>query len=194
LSNSKNSQHRRHLRCRSSGIESESIGQLGQAFFARPAITVARELLGKTLVRSVGGKTISAIISETEAYIGPHDKACHANRGKTTRTEVMYGPPGFWYVYFIYGMHWMLNVVTGDEGYPAAVLFRGTDQIVGPGRLTKAMQIARELNGQPASPTSGLWIEDRGIAVPRGSIKRTPRIGVAYAAEWAPKPYRFVLK
>ena len=129
---------------------------LAASFYARPALRVARELLGKTLVRSINGETIAAMITETEAYIGPQDKACHAYRGRTARTEVMFGPPGHWYVYFIYGMHWMLNVVTGDEGYPAAVLFRAAGEYFGPARLTKALRINRELNEQPVSSASGL--------------------------------------
>ena len=90
---------------------------LDQAFFARPALVVARELLGKYLVRSESGQTIAAQIHETEAYIGPHDLACHAAKGHTPRTAVMFGPAGRWYVYFIYGIHWMLNVVTESEGF-----------------------------------------------------------------------------
>jgi DNA-3-methyladenine glycosylase len=167
---------------------------LEQSFFARPSLTVARELIGKFLVRRFEGEILSAMITETEAYIGPHDKACHASRGRTDRTAVMFGPPGFWYVYFIYGMHWMLNVVTDKDEYAAAVLFRAAGDWTGPGRLTRAMTIDRKLNEKPANETSGLWIEDRGINVPRRKIKRTPRIGVAYAGDWAHKPYRFVLE
>jgi DNA-3-methyladenine glycosylase len=166
---------------------------LDRDFFARPALKVARDLLGKFLVRRVNGLRIAAMIGETEAYIGPHDKACHAYRGRTDRTDVMFGDPGNWYVYFIYGRHWMLNVVTDEVDYPAAVLFRAAGEWIGPGRLTRGMQIDRALNGLSASKQSGLWIEDRGIALPRGQIERTPRIGVKYAAEWAEKPYRFLL-
>ncbi|HTM55990.1 MAG TPA: DNA-3-methyladenine glycosylase [Pirellulales bacterium] len=166
---------------------------LGPDFFARSALTVARELMGKFLVRRIGGETRAAIIHETEAYVGPHDLACHASRGRTARTEVMFGPAGYWYVYFIYGMHWMLNVVTSRHGHPAAVLVRGAGPWIGPARLTKALAIDRTLNGQPASPESGLWVEDRGYRVRRGAIRRTPRIGVDYSGEWAARPYRFVM-
>lgn len=166
---------------------------LDAAFFARPALRVAKDLIGKYLVRNVDGQQLAAMIWETEAYIGPHDKACHAYRGRTGRTGVMFGPPGVWYVYFIYGMHEMLNVVTDAEDYPSAVLFRAAGEWTGPGRLTRAMEIDRRLNGQPANESSGLWIEDRGSISPRKKILRTPRIGVAYAAEWADKPYRFLL-
>ncbi len=165
---------------------------LEQAFFARPALTVARDLLGKVLVRERGGERIEGIITETEAYVGPHDLACHASKGMTPRTAVMFGPAGHWYVYFIYGIHWMLNVVTDTEGYPSAVLFRGVQQYSGPARLTKALAIDKSLNGLPASEGAGLWVEDRGLVVPRKRLQRTARIGVDYAGPWATKPYRFV--
>jgi DNA-3-methyladenine glycosylase len=167
---------------------------LGPDFFARSALTVARELLGKFLVRRIDGETRTAIIHETEAYIGPHDLACHASRGRTARTEVMFGPAGYWYVYFIYGIHWMLNVVTSRDGHAAAVLVRGAGPWIGPARLTKALAIDRSLNGEPASPQSGLWVEDRGYRVRRGAIRRTPRIGVDYSGDWAARPYRFVME
>ncbi len=106
----------------------------------------------------------------------------------------MFWPSGYWYVYFVYGMHEMLNVVTGREGHPGAVLIRGIEGIEGPGRLTKHLSISRALNALPAAPPSGLWIEDRGIRIKKSQIQRTPRIGVSYAGEWALKPWRFVLK
>lgn len=155
-------------------------------FFARPATTVAESLIGKRLVC---GKR-SGIITEVEAYDGPEDKACHGSKGLTERTKVMFGPAGQWYVYFIYGMYWMLNIVTGDEGYPAAVLIRGVEDFDGPGKLTKAFGINKRFNGVPATEESGLWIEE-GISPSK--IKRTPRIGVDYAGAWAKKPYRFIL-
>lgn len=163
-------------------------------FYSRPALVVARELIGKTLMRKVDGSVFAETITETEAYIGPQDKACHAHRGQTPRNAVMFGPAGYWYVYFIYGMHWMLNVVTDGADHPSAVLFRAAGSAIGPGRLTKHLQIDRSLNGLSATRKSGLWIEDRGIVFPPRSVRRTPRIGVAYAAEWADKPYRFVVE
>lgn len=170
-------------------IFSPSISQTG---------TIALSLLGKYLVRRVNGKTKAYKIVETEAYVGPHDKASHAHRGRTARNEPMWGPAGHWYVYLTYGMHYMLNLVTGKDGYPAAVLIRGvigTDgtKISGPGRLTKALKIDKRLNTKKASRTNGLWIEDRGVKIPRWKIKRTPRIGIAYAEEWVDKPLRFTL-
>ena len=162
-------------------------------FFERDARAVARELLGKYLVRKEGRKTRAYKIVETEAYVGPHDKASHSSKGRTARTEVMFGPPGRWYVYFTYGMHFMLNIVTGPEGYPAAVLVRSVEGVTGPGRLTKALGVDKALNGKRAVPASGLWIEDRGEDVSPRSVSRTARIGVGYAGEWAGKPLRYVL-
>ncbi len=167
---------------------------LEREFFARPALQVAKELLGKHLVRQVDGERIAVMIDETEAYVGPHDLACHASRGLTPRTAVMFGPPGFWYVYFCYGMHWMLNIVTERNGYPAAVLLRGAGEWNGPARLTKALRIDKQLNATRAEPAAGLWIEDWGIVTLPRRIERTPRIGVDYAGQWAAKPYRFLLK
>lgn len=165
---------------------------LGQIFFSRFTISVARGLLGKYLVRRIGKKTIARMITETEAYDGVSDKASHAHRGITKRNEVMFGPAGYWYVYFTYGMHWMLNIVTGKKGYPAAVLIRGTHGISGPARLTKFLRIRKEMNNKKASQVSGLWIEDRGVKIPASKIRRGPRVGVAYAGRiWAKKPYRF---
>jgi DNA-3-methyladenine glycosylase len=166
---------------------------LPEAFFERSALTVARDLIGKYLVRRVDGKTMAYMIVETEAYIGPQDLAAHSSKGLTPRTKVMFGPAGRWYVFFTYGIHWMLNVVTNKEGHAAAVLIRGVDGISGPARLTKALKINKSFNELPAIPKTGLWIEDRGFVVPPQRIRRTPRIGVDYAGEWAKKPYRFVL-
>jgi DNA-3-methyladenine glycosylase len=166
---------------------------LAHDYFARPALVVARELIGKFLVRQGDQGEVASLISETEAYVGPHDLACHASKGCTARTQVMFGPAGFWYVYLIYGIHWMLNVVTDTQDYPSAVLIRGVGDWDGPGKLTKGLAIDKRLNGQPASPDGGLWIEDRGYRPPRHRVRRTPRIGVEYSGEWANKPYRFVL-
>jgi DNA-3-methyladenine glycosylase len=162
-------------------------------FFARPALVVARELIGKYLVRRDGRRETSALIVETEAYVGPHDLACHGSKGLTPRTQVLFGPPAHWYVYLIYGIHWMVNAVTDDDGHPAAVLLRGAGPWNGPGKLTRGMAIDKTLNGRPISPATGLWIEDRGVRVPKRRIERTPRIGVDYAGVWAHKPYRFLL-
>jgi DNA-3-methyladenine glycosylase len=150
-------------------------------------------LLGCWLVvrRPDGGVERRAIF-ETEAYLGPQDLACHGRTGPTSRNRTMFGPAGHWYVYLCYGMHWMLNVVTGREGLPAAVLIRGAGLAVGPGRLTKALGIDRRHDGQKSGQAAGLWLE-AGPSVPRRQIERTPRIGVDYAGEWAAKPLRYVV-
>lgn len=165
------------------------------AFFDRPTLLVARELLGKLLCRRMEGKTLRFRITEAEAYDGPEDKACHAHRGKTARNEVMFGPAGCWYVYLCYGMHWMLNAVTGSEDYPAAVLLRGCVEAEGPGRLTKALAVDRHLDRLPITRSTGLWVESDGFDAPEAQVNRTPRIGIGYAGtEWIEKPYRFVWK
>ena len=165
---------------------------LQRNFFERPTLVVARELLGKYLVRKVGRKTTALLITETEAYDGFHDKASHASHWQTPRNTPMFGEAGTVYVYFTYGMHWMLNIVCGKEKYPAAVLIRGVEGITGPARLTKALQIDTRFNTKKLSKKTGLWIEDRGVKINPKNIKRTPRIGVAYAGKWAKKPWRFV--
>jgi DNA-3-methyladenine glycosylase len=166
---------------------------LSRAFFDRPADRVARELLGAMLaVRGSDGRVTRHVVHETEAYLGAHDLACHGSKGMTQRNAVMFGPAGRWYVYLCYGMHWMLNVVTGVEGVPAAVLVRGAGAFTGPGRVTKGLGIDRGFDGRPAVRATGLWFE-AGIAVPGRLVVRTPRIGVGYAGEWAEKPLRFVV-
>ncbi|HEY4517540.1 MAG TPA: DNA-3-methyladenine glycosylase, partial [Candidatus Paceibacterota bacterium] len=174
-------------------------------FFNRTTTIVAQELLGKFLVRRIGKKTTALMITETEAYDGFLDKASHAHRGQTPRNSIMFGEAGHIYAYFTYGMHWMLNIVTGPKNYPAAVLIRGglklggakfaQVKINGPGRVTKALQIDKRLNTLRASPEAGLWFEDRGVKVNPKDIKKTPRIGIRYAGvKWGNKKYRFVLK
>ena len=133
------------------------------------------------------------MITEVEAYIGFCDRASHASRGMTPRNRVMFGPPGVWYVYFTYGMHWMLNIVTERRGYPAAILIRGVEGVSGPGRVTKFFNIDRRISGTPASRKTGLWIEERGVRVPPRAIRRLKRIGVGYAGAWKHKLWRFSL-
>jgi DNA-3-methyladenine glycosylase len=154
--------------------------------------TLARWLLGKVLVRTLAGRRVENVITEVEAYHGERDLACHASKGRTLRTGIMYKPGGCWYVYLCYGVHEMLNLVTGPADHPAAILIRGLDTVTGPGRLTKRLAIGRDLNGLAAVPGTGLHVEDHGIRIPRGRIKSGPRIGVDYAGpEWAAKPWRF---
>ncbi|MFP4022476.1 MAG: DNA-3-methyladenine glycosylase [Candidatus Paceibacterota bacterium] len=166
---------------------------LQEDFFKREVLEVAPDLLGKTLVRRVGSRVTRLVVTEVEAYDGESDKACHASRGRTKRTEVMYGPAGHWYIYLVYGMHHMLNITTGSRGYPSAVLFRSGLDVKGPGRLTRALELDISLNAKKASSANGLWLEG-GFEVPFEEIERLPRIGVDYAKEWAEKPYRFVWK
>ncbi len=168
---------------------------LVKKFFERVAPIVAQDLIGKYLVRKERGKESVFMITEVEAYEGCEDKASHASRGRTKRNEIMFGSAGIFYVYLVYGMYEMLNIVTGKKDYPAAVLIRGVKEISGPGRLTKSLKIKRLLNGKKVARESGLWIEDRGEKVPKNRIKKTPRIGVDYAgAVWSQKYYRFVLE
>jgi len=167
---------------------------LPPAFFARPADRVARDLLGAWLVvRGADGRLARHRVFETEAYLGAHDLACHGSRGRTPRNATMFGPAGRWYVYLCYGLHWMLNIVTGGEGVPAAVLIRGAGDQVGPGRVTRALAVDRSFDGRPADRRAGLWLESDGSAVPRRAVVRTPRIGVGYAGAWADRPLRFVV-
>jgi DNA-3-methyladenine glycosylase len=133
-----------------------------------------------------------------EAYIGAQDKACHASKGRTQRTEVLFGPPGVAYVYLIYGMYHCLNVVTEREEFPSAVLIRAIDidgeLVDGPGRLCRALQIDRQLNRVDLTIGESIWFEDRGGLVKRGEVGAHPRVGVDYAREWAKKPWRFRLR
>lgn len=183
--------------------------KIRRSFYEQNTLEVARQLLGKYLVRQhAEGATVGRIV-ETEAYVGPEDKACHAARGRTPRTEVMFGEPGHAYVYFIYGFHYMLNIVTEREGFPAAVLIRavepvrgirlmkrrrGTDEprklASGPGKLCQAFAIDRTLNGGDMCGNV-LYVRDGGEPPPK--IITTPRIGVDYAAEWKHKPFRFLI-
>jgi len=180
---------------------------LPRYFYARPTLTVARELLGARLVQILDGMRLAGIITEAEAYIGEEDLGCHAKSGKTKRNAVMYGPPGHAYVYFTYGMHWMLNAVTEREGFPAAVLIRamevveGADLIsarrqgrdtTGPAKLTQALGIDAALNGVSlCDPDSGLWIE-AGTPVAGSDIITGPRVGLYTVPEpWKSVPWRF---
>jgi len=171
---------------------------LQRAYFAQSTLRVARSLIGKYLVRVIDGCILSGKIVEVEAYVGAQDKACHASKGRTQRTEVLFGPPGVAYVYLIYGMYNCLNVVTEREEFPSAILIRAIEidgeLIDGPGRLCRALQIDRCLNRVDLTTCESLWFEDRGILVERGDVGAHPRVGVDYAGEWAKKPWRFRLR
>jgi len=179
-------------------------------FYNRSTLTVARELIGARLVRILNGRKLVGLITETEAYIGERDLACHARAGCTPRTQVMYGPPGHAYVYFTYGNHWMLNVVTEVEGFPAAVLIRAIQPVegteimskrrhgrdtFGPGKLTQAMGITKSENGVDLTKAvGGLWIE-AGVPVPNSRVTKGPRVGLYSVPEpWKSKPWRFLVK
>jgi DNA-3-methyladenine glycosylase len=146
----------------------------------------------------IDGRILAGKILEVEAYVGPQDKACHASKGRTQRTEVLFGPPGVAYVYLIYGIYHCLNVVTEREEFPSAVLIRAIEidgeLIDGPGRLCRALEIDRRLNRVNLTTGESLWFEDRGALVERGDVEAHPRIGVDYAGEWAKKPWRFRLR
>ncbi|HEV2441603.1 MAG TPA: DNA-3-methyladenine glycosylase [Steroidobacteraceae bacterium] len=168
-------------------------------FYARDTLTVARELIGMHLVHAHGDALRAGRIVETEAYQGPEDLAAHSSRGRTPRTEVMFGPPGHAYVYFIYGFWYCLNIVTEAEGVPHAVLLRALepvsgieDKTWGPGLLCRAMHIDKRLNGADLCGDV-LWLERPRMSDRRRAprIARSARIGVDYAGEWARRPWRF---
>lgn len=165
---------------------------LNKKFFSRPALIVAPELLGKFLVRRIGNREISSMITEVEVYEGLKDRAAHSFKGLTKRNAPLFGEPGYWYIYFIYGIFWMLNVVTHEPNYPSGILIRGTADASGPGRLTRYFKIDNRFYAKPVSKETGLWIEDRGIKIEQENIKRSKRIGVEYAGKyWANRKYRF---
>jgi DNA-3-methyladenine glycosylase len=173
-----------------------AVQKLPHSFFGRPAVRVARELIGKILVSQFRGKKLRARIVETEAYLGPKDLASHASKGRTPRTEVLFGLPGRAYVYFIYGMHQMLNVVVGAEGQGQAVLIRGAEpldgwaaDLSGPGKLTRAFGINRSDNGRDLTGGRLFFIDNPGCQ-PR--LITTKRIGIDYAREWKDAPLRFL--
>lgn len=162
-------------------------------FYAENADTLAPKLLGKLLCRRIDGEILRKRITETECYLGESDTACHAHRGRTPRTATLYERGGVAYVYLCYGIHSLLNVVSGAEGDPQAVLIRGVEGFSGPGRLTKAMSISRGLNGADLTADDAeLWLEDDGFTA---EYECTPRIGIDYA-EPADRDrlWRFVMK
>lgn len=161
-------------------------------FFNRPADIVARELIECLLCVQTAEGIRKLRITETEAYMGPHDLACHAAKGRTKRTEVMYKKAGTMYVYLVYGMYNMFNVVTGAVEYPAAVLVRGVEGLEGPGKLTKALNITRASNDRPLGKTQGVWVE-KPKEKRDSTIVVRPRIGIAYAKEWKETPLRFTV-
>lgn len=188
------------------------MSRLPQDFFSKDAVTVARNLLGKPLLRRHRGETLGGIIIETEAYLGEDDSACHASRGCTPRTKVMYDAAGHYYVYLIYGMYHMLNIVTGEQGHPQAVLIRALRPVLGvkimqelrgnaaerrlcdgPGKLCQALAVDRKLNALSVE-SNALWLEDAQLPEEK-LILTTPRVGIGYASEEdQQKPWRFILQ
>ncbi|MBI4135033.1 MAG: DNA-3-methyladenine glycosylase [Candidatus Sungbacteria bacterium] len=168
---------------------------LAEVFFARSPLVVARELLGKFLVRKLNGKELAEMITETEAYWGRGDMSSHARVGPTKRNRAMFGPPGRWYVYFTYGMHHCMNIVTGVEGEASAVLIRSVRGIAGPARICKALGIDLAHCGKLAAKPHGLWVEDRGVNFRKLGyrIERTPRINVSGDKKARTSLWRFVL-
>lgn len=173
--------------------------KLPRSFYARDTVLVARELLGKYLVHLSDGAARIAKIVEVEAYLGEHDLASHSSRGRTGRTEIMFGPPGYAYVYLIYGMHCCMNVVTEPEGRAAAVLLRAVEPVQavsshtrGPGLLCKAMAIDRQLNGHDLE-SDDFFVAARPDIATENIVVR-PRIGVAYAGCWADELLRFYIR
>ena len=166
--------------------------RLPAGFFHRNVLEVAPELLGKILVRQFDENDLQRfVITEVEAYSGDGDIACHACKGKTPRTEAMFREGGLVYVYLVYGMHWLLNVVTGKEGDASAVLIRGLQGINGPGRVGKALHLDKSFYGETLLTSSRIWIEDSGK---QATFKTAPRVGIHYAGEpWVSKPWRYML-
>lgn len=166
--------------------------RLNRDFFTRDVLDVAPDLIGKYLVIRQGkNKPERFMITETEAYRGWEDKACHASRGETPRNKVMFERGGKIYVYFIYGMYWMLNFVAGNEGIPQAALIRGIEGFNGPGKLTLALGIDRSFYGEDLTLSERIWVENNDYTT---MIRRGPRIGVDYAGEyWKNKPWRYYI-
>jgi DNA-3-methyladenine glycosylase len=185
--------------------------KISRSFYEQPTVQVAKQLLGKYLVRKhPDGKTVGRIV-ETEAYVGPHDLACHASRGRTARTQVMFGAAGHAYVYFIYGMYYCLNIVTEEIDHASAVLIRALEPVEGidlmkkrrrseelrnlangPGKLCLALAIDKALNSADMCGGNILYVEDRGEPAPK--ILARTRIGVDYAGKWKDKPWRFLMR
>ncbi len=166
--------------------------RLRKEFFARDCLELAPELVGKILVHRSCGELLRLRVTETEAYRGCEDTACHASKGKTARNSILWEKPGTVYVYLCYGVHWLLNVISGHEGEPQGVLIRACEGYPGPGRLTKYLRISKEQNGTSFIDSSELWFEDDGL---RPEIRTDKRVGIGYASlEDQARQWRFILK
>ena len=184
------------MRQERAGIAAPHVRRWVRDDFNRPTLRVARDLLGKYIVRPRG---VAAMISEVEAYKGPRDRACHSYGGcRTPRTAALYAEGGTAYVYLVYGLHWMLNFSTAGAGKPEGVLIRSVvvegTSVTGPGRVARFLQIDGRLNREDTTTSKRLWIEDRGRRVPRGQVRGGPRIGVDFAGPyWSARPWRFLV-
>lgn len=165
--------------------------RLEKDFFKRDCLEVAPDLVGKILVRKFSdGTEMRVRITETEAYRGEEDKACHASKGRTPRTEVLYGESGMIYIYLCYGIHWLMNIVMGEKDNPQCVLLRAGDGCNGPAKLTKYLQIDKSFNNTDICKNSDIWIEDNGY---RPDIKTASRVGIDYAGDyWKNIEWRFI--
>ncbi|HKK62240.1 MAG TPA: DNA-3-methyladenine glycosylase [Bacteroidales bacterium] len=173
--------------------DTEALKMIDKSFYLRDVLEVAPDLLGKTIIRKwPSGCEERVLITETEAYSGMGDKACHASKGRTNRTEVMFMEGGILYMYLVYGMHWMLNVVTSVEDEPQAVLIRGLNTVNGPGRLTRFLELDKSFNREDLIMSDRISLYDTGLSPDYDAL---PRIGIDYAGEyWKNKPWRFVMK
>jgi DNA-3-methyladenine glycosylase len=172
--------------------------RLGIDFYQRDVLVVAKDLLGQLIVRNIDGEVKNAIITETEAYRGEEDLACHARFGRTKRTQMLYDRAGLVYVYLIYGMYWLINVVTGDEDQPQAVLLRGIydqdnqTQITGSGKVGRWLKVDKSFYGEDLVASNRIWFETRVGEKPK--VESKERVGVDYAGEWAKKKWRFFMR
>ena len=166
--------------------------KIDRDFYIRDVLEVAPDLPGKNLVLRLPDRSLGRFrITEVEAYKGNEDKACHASKGRTARTEIMFHEGGKLYIYLIYGMYWMLNIVTGVKDIPQAVLIRGVENYPGPGKLTKFLRIDKSFYGEDLITSDRIWIEDPGTI---HLIKNGPRIGIDYAGEyWKTRPWRYYI-
>jgi len=174
--------------------------KLTRGFYTKPTLEVAKKLLGKYLVRKIGKKKLSGKIIETEAYLGPQDKASHAYQGKVTpRNQAEYLIGGHVYIYLVYGMYWQMNISTGKAGRPECVLIRALDSNLGkiasgPGKLCRYLKLDKSFYGEDLTKSKRIWLEDRGIEVKLSQIRATKRIGIDYAGPyWSKRKWRFVL-
>lgn len=171
--------------------------RLKRPFFVRNTLTVAKELLGKYLIRKLGSKKLVGRIVETEAYIGPKDRASHAYGGRITeRCKTKYLEGGHIYIYLCYGIYWQLNVTTAKAGEPECVLIRALEHplATGPGKLCNYLKLNKSFDSEDLIKSKRIWLEGRGIKIKKSDIVATTRIGIEYAGQWAKKPWRFYLK